>query len=72
MHCDRLGGAEPSRGAGRGSRGAVLQRERVAQAKMQTATIAAVPYVVGYHWWRWADETPGGRWREQQLRPGPG
>ena len=40
----------------------VLQKDRASQAKMQVATIAAVPYVVGYHWWRWVDETPGGRW----------
>ena len=24
--------------------------------------MAAVPYLVGYHWWRWADESAGGRW----------
>ena len=40
----------------------VLQRDRAAQARMQVATISKVPYVIGYHWWRWVDETPGGRW----------
>ena len=25
-------------------------------------TIAQVPFLVGYHWWRWVDETAGGRW----------
>lgn len=40
----------------------VLQKERAEQAKMQVETIANIPYLVGYHWWRWVDETPGGRW----------
>ena len=40
----------------------VLQRDRAAQARIQVATISKVPYVIGYHWWRWVDETPGGRW----------
>eukprot|EP01052_Picozoa_sp_SAG31_P036284 SAG31_NODE_4504_length_3181_cov_1.851720_2_plen_510_part_00 len=40
----------------------VLQRDRAAQARKQVMAIAAVPYLVGYHWWRWVDETPGGRW----------
>ena len=40
----------------------VLQRERAAAAEAQARKIAAVPYVVGYHWWRWVDEAAGGRW----------
>lgn len=39
-----------------------LQRERAAAARAQALKIASVPYVVGYHWWRWVDEAPGGRW----------
>jgi hypothetical protein len=40
----------------------VLQRDRAAAAEAQSRKIAAVPYLVGYHWWRWVDETAGGRW----------
>ena len=40
----------------------VLQRERAAAAEAEARKMAAVPYLVGYHWWRWVDESAGGRW----------
>ena len=40
----------------------VLQRDRASAAEAQSRKIASVPYLVGYHWWRWVDEAAGGRW----------
>ena len=40
----------------------LLQRDRAAAAEAQSRKMAGVPYLVGYHWWRWVDETAGGRW----------
>jgi hypothetical protein len=40
----------------------VLQRDRAAAAETEARKMASVPYVIGYHWWRWVDETAGGRW----------
>ena len=54
---------DPSNPSGcRPGRPYTLQTQRAAAAEAQAAKIAAVPYVVGYHWWRWVDESPGGRW----------
>ena len=45
-----------------------LQRERAAAAEAMARRMASVPYLVGYHWWRFVDETPGGRW---PVQPSP-
>jgi hypothetical protein len=49
----------------------ILQRDRAAAAEAQSRKIAGVPYLVGYHWWRWVDETPGGRWSVPAPPPPP-
>lgn len=56
-------GAPCGKSAQRGPRRPrVLQRQRAAAAEALARVIASSPHVVGYHWWRWVDEAPGGRW----------
>jgi len=43
------------------------QGGRAAGFSRFVAALAAAPFVVGYHWWQWADEPTGGRWPDGEC-----
>jgi len=49
----------------RGARSGIAnttQTHRAAAYRAYVEPLVKVPYVVGYHWWQWADEPSTGRW----------